>query len=64
MTNSTIEVDGNDYCMGGVVELVYDRTAPVSPLVLTFTREDGIVSTIALHHCSVREMMKLIINNW
>lgn len=58
----TIQVGGNDACESGYVEITYNKSASVSPLHFHFEREDGFCCDISLHHSSVKELLKLIVN--
>lgn len=58
-----IVVYGNDSVCGGKVTVCYSRGASVSPLHLTFEREDGFSCSLSLSHSAVKELLKLIVNN-
>ena len=58
-----IIVYGNDAVDMGTVTITYSKSAPVSPLHLDFKRDDGLECSISLTHRSVKELLKLIVNN-
>lgn len=58
-----ITVEGNDVIDHGYVEITYSKDAPISPLHLDFTRDDGYACSMSLTHHAVRQLIKLIINS-
>lgn len=61
--DSSIKVWGNDAVSGGYIEITYNKAACVSPLHLHFKRDDGLEVSMSLTHSSVKELLKLIVNN-
>lgn len=61
--NNKIVVYGNDAVDMGVVTIEFNKDASVSPLHLDFKRDDGLECHISLTHKSVKELLKLIVNN-
>jgi hypothetical protein len=62
--NDKIIVHGNDVVDTGTIAIEYNKNAPVSPLHLDFIRKDGHRCSISLTHGAVKELLKLIVNNF